>query len=105
MNEWAADSPMVQRIHVLGGPTKDLGCSGIKAGVLVTENKAVRQSVAAALQATPISGITDAALSEVLRDEARLGKLLAANRMLLGEAMDLCAAWCRFHEFEYVPCR
>ena len=96
---WNSSSPLLSQVHVLGGPTKDLGCSGIKAGILVTENADVRRSVSTALQATPISGVTDAALSHILADQAQLEDLLKENQRLLGEAMDLCAAWCKFHGF------
>ena len=96
---WNSSSPLLSQVHVLGGPTKDLGCSGIKAGILITENADVRRSVSTALQATPISGVTDAALSHILADQVQLEDLLKENQRLLGEAMDLCAAWCKFHGF------
>jgi hypothetical protein len=79
--------------------TKDLGLSGLKAAILVTENEVVRRCVEYNLGATPISGSSDAAISYILRDDQLVDELLAKNARLLGEAMDLCADWAEFHEF------
>lgn len=79
--------------------TKDLGLSGLKAALLVTENKEVRQCVEVGLWATPISGLTDAAMSHLLSDDTRVDGLVMENRRLLGMAMDLCADWADFHDF------
>jgi hypothetical protein len=79
--------------------TKDLGLSGLKAALLVTENADVRKCVEVGLWATPISGLTDAAMSSLLNDDERLDELLARNAKMSGEAMDLCADWAEFHEF------
>jgi hypothetical protein len=68
----------------------------------VTENEQVRRCVEYNLGATPISGLTDAAISHILRNEVLLDELLKKNARLLGEAMDLCADWAEFHEFPYV---
>lgn len=89
---------MLDYIHVLTGPTKDLGLSGIKAALLVTENASVRQLVRQALLATPISGLTDAALSRILADGPLVDQLLTENARKLGAAMDLCATWARHHK-------
>jgi hypothetical protein len=79
--------------------TKDLGLSGLKAALLVTENDKIRKCVEVNLWATPISGLTDAAMSYLLQDDQRVDDLLARNAKLLGEAMDLCADWADFHAF------
>jgi bifunctional pyridoxal-dependent enzyme with beta-cystathionase and maltose regulon repressor activities len=100
--EWSLDSDLLDRIHVLGSVTKDLGLSGLKAAILVIENESVRKCVEYNLGATPISGLSDAAISHILTDDRRVDKLLARNSRLLGKAMDLCADWAEFHEFPYV---
>ena len=97
--EWSLDSDLLGQIHVLGSMTKDLGLSGLKAALLVTENEEIRKSVEVNLWATPISGLTDAAVSHLLEDDQRVDDLLARNAKLLGEAMDLCADCAEFHEF------
>jgi len=79
--------------------TKDLGLSGLKAALLVTENEEIRKSVEVNLWATPISGLTDAAMSHLLEDDQRVDDLLARNANLLGEAMNICADWAEFHGF------
>jgi hypothetical protein len=102
MPEWSHDSGMLDQIHVLGSVTKDLGLSGLKAALLVTENANVRKCVEVGLWATPISGLTDAAMSHLLGDEARVDDLLVRNAELSGKTMDLCADWAEFHNFPYV---
>ena len=97
--EWSLGSDLLDQIHVLGSVTKDLGLSGLKAAILVTENEHVRRCVEYNLGATPISGLTDAAISHLLADEGRVDELLARNSRLLGEAMDFCADWAEFHNF------
>lgn len=86
-------------MHVLASVTKDLGLSGLKAAILVTENEKIRKCVEYNLGATPISGNSDAAISHILRDERLVDELLAKNARLLGEAMDLCADWAEYHQF------
>lgn len=102
---WSADSPMLRQIHVLGSMTKDLGLSGLKAALLVTENESVRKCVEVGLWATPISGLSDAAMSHLLSDEERVDGLLTKNVRLLGRAMELCADWSDYHGFPYVSKR
>lgn len=65
----------------------------------MTENEEIRKCVEVNLWATPISGLTDAAVSHLLEDDQVVDDLLARNAKLLGEAMDLCADWAEFHEF------
>jgi aspartate/methionine/tyrosine aminotransferase len=99
--EWQEGSDMLGQIHVLGSMTKDLGLSGLKAALLVTENTEIRKCVEVNLWATPISGLTDAAMSYLLNDEERVDRLLTRNAQSLGRAMDLCADWAEFHSFPY----
>ena len=82
--------------------TKDLGLSGLKAALLVTENDEVRKVVEVNLSATPISGLSDAAMSHLLSDEKRVNGLLAKNVELLGKTMDKCADWAEYHNFPLV---
>lgn len=100
--EWSLDSPIVRQIHVLGSMTKDLGLSGLKAALLVTEHEEIRKVVEVGLWATPISGLSDAAMSHLLSDEKRVEGLLNKNAILLGRAMDRCADWADHHDFPYV---
>jgi hypothetical protein len=79
--------------------TKDLGLSGLKAALLVTENEEVRKCVEVGLWATPISGLTDAAITHLISDEEQLDELLSVNQFRLQQAMNLCADWAEFHNF------
>lgn len=100
--EWSAESSLLPQIHVLGSMTKDLGLSGLKAALLVTENREIRHCVEVGLWATPISGMSDAAMTHLLSDDTRVDRLLAKNAKLLGQAMDRCADWAEFHLFPFV---
>jgi aspartate/methionine/tyrosine aminotransferase len=91
------------RIHVLAGPTKDFGASGVKAGALVSQdNVDVIKVITAALEATPISSTTDAVLTVILNNEEYCDWFLEENRNRLRKAFELIASWCEFHHLPYV---
>ena len=101
------------RIHVLAGPTKTFGASGIKVGALVSQyNPTIIKMLGAALNATPISSAADALFTSVLmdgRDEGPTGVeessglgtfarwFLDENVKRLTKAFELVARWCNFH--------
>lgn len=90
------------RLHVLSAPTKDLGLSGLKAGLLISENQQLLQLMRVAMYATPISGGTDAILSPLLDDTALAQELLQDNKRLLTRAANMLGDWLTFHKLPYV---
>lgn len=120
------------RIHVLTGPTKTFGASGIKVGALVSQaNPVLVGMLNAALRATPVSSVADGLITGVLCGEMEgdLGEdsgdrngegkgkgseelgtglggfarwFLEENRRRLSVAFELVGAWCVFHKIEYV---
>ncbi|KII84198.1 hypothetical protein PLICRDRAFT_374221 [Plicaturopsis crispa FD-325 SS-3] len=92
------------RIHVLAGPTKDLGASGLKVGAFVSQhNPDLVQVVRGAIASIPISSASDALLTAVLRDDAFRIWFLEENRRRLSKAFENVAAWCLFHDIPFVP--
>ena len=111
------------RVHVLAGPTKTFGASGIKVGALVSQHHStLRRMLAAALNATPVSAAADALMTQVLlgarvdnedgeqrnnTDATHVGTFarwfLNENVHRLSSAFELVASWCEFHQLRYVP--
>ncbi|EKM52149.1 uncharacterized protein PHACADRAFT_262659 [Phanerochaete carnosa HHB-10118-sp] len=108
------------RIHVLAGPTKAFGASGIKAGALVSQhNPTIVKMLNVALRATPISSAADALFTHVLLGnlgdgghelQGRAQQLGTFTRWYLDEnvkrmskAFDFVGNWCDFHKLNFVP--
>ncbi|KAF7342320.1 PLP-dependent transferase [Mycena venus] len=90
------------RVHVLAGPTKDFGASGIKLGLLVSPSNAPLISLLKPLfNATPISAASDLLFARVLGDTPFVDKFLADNRAALGEAYEFVARWMIFHDLPF----
>ncbi|KAG7088762.1 hypothetical protein E1B28_012728 [Marasmius oreades] len=90
------------RIHVLAGPGKDFGASGIKAAGLVSQNNpSVVACVRAALMPIPVSSAADAIFTSILNDVDFCERFLEENRIKLGKAFELLADWCNFHGLSF----
>ncbi|QRV85623.1 aminotransferase class I and II protein [Ceratobasidium sp. AG-Ba] len=92
------------RIHVLAGPTKDFGASGIKVGSLISQhNPDLLRLVERAVQALPMSSAADALFTKVLSDVQFRDWFLEENRKRLRQAFELAGDWCTFHNLSFVP--
>jgi len=108
------------RIHVLAGPTKTFGASGVKVGALVSQhNPTIVKMLDVALRATPISSAADALFTHVLmggwdedldgsqNEVHQLGTFarwfLDENVKRMSKAFDLVGSWCDFHGLSFVP--
>ncbi|KAJ7250613.1 PLP-dependent transferase [Mycena rebaudengoi] len=90
------------RVHVLAGPTKDFGASGVKLGLLISpSNLTLLKLVRPLFNATPISSLSDALFVRVLSDKPFVRTFLADNRRALGQAYDLVADWMTFHNLSF----
>ncbi|KAJ7506142.1 PLP-dependent transferase [Mycena galericulata] len=90
------------RVHVLAGPTKDFGASGLKLGLLVSpSNPPLIELLRPLFNATPISAASDLLFSRVLADEAFVEQFLSDNRTALRAAYELVAEWMIFHELPF----
>ncbi|KEP45535.1 1-aminocyclopropane-1-carboxylate synthase-like protein, partial [Rhizoctonia solani 123E] len=94
----------LSRIHVVLGPTKDFGSSGLKLGSLVSQNNPdLLASVRRAVQAVPTSSATDALFTAVLGDVEFREWFLEENRNRLRVAFERVGDWCMFHKLPFVP--
>ncbi|KAJ7281046.1 pyridoxal phosphate-dependent transferase [Mycena rebaudengoi] len=80
------------RVHVLCGPTKDFGASGLKLGLLVSQgNPDLLKLLRPLFYATPISSVSDALFSRVLQDKTFVKEFLADNSIALRDAYEFAA--------------
>ncbi|KAJ7202587.1 PLP-dependent transferase [Mycena pura] len=90
------------RVHVLAGPTKDFGASGIKLGLIISPaNPELLNLVRPLFYATPISSVSDVLFARVLQDKPFVERFLADNRAALREAYELVAEWLMWHGLEF----
>ncbi|KAH7927596.1 PLP-dependent transferase [Leucogyrophana mollusca] len=92
------------RIHVLAGPAKDFGVSGLKVGVFVSQqNDDMVKLIRASLGPIPISSASDSIMTAVLNDSKFRTWFLEENRRRLTKAFERVASWCDFHKISYEP--
>ncbi|KAJ7172929.1 PLP-dependent transferase [Mycena crocata] len=90
------------RVHVLAGPTKDFGASGLKLGLLISQgNPSLLALIRPLFNATPISSVSDLLFSRVLQDTPFVENFLVDNRAALSAAYELVARWLLFHGLEF----
>jgi aspartate/methionine/tyrosine aminotransferase len=86
------------RIHVLAGPSKDLGASGVKIGALVSQNNPeLVQLIRAGTSNSPLSTASDAVFTSILNDEKFLLWFLEENRRRLRNASEFVCDWLEDH--------
>ncbi len=74
------------RVHIVWAFSKDFGASGLRCGVLVSENEAVNAAVDALAYWACCSGHTQHLLGELISDDAWVDGYIASMRGLLGGA-------------------
>lgn len=89
-------SGLPTHVHVLLSPSKDLGISALKVGLLVSTDKGVLQLVQGSMNATPISGASDALVTRMLGDAEFLRTMREGNVTRLREAWELFEGWCKW---------
>jgi len=73
-------------LHIVWAFSKDFGLSGLRSGVLFSENERVLQAVDALAMWASTSGDTQSLLRQLIADEAWVDGYLAQNKRRLGEA-------------------
>jgi len=81
-----------ERVHIVWAFSKDFGASGLRCGVLISENQAVNAAVDALAYWACCSGHTQYLLGELISDEAWFDSYLESMRTLLRGAHDRLAA-------------
>jgi aspartate/methionine/tyrosine aminotransferase len=74
------------RVHIVWAFSKDFGASGLRCGVLVSENEAVHAAVDGLAYWACCSGHTQHLLGEMISDEVWVDAYLAFMRRALGDA-------------------
>ncbi|EIW83723.1 PLP-dependent transferase [Coniophora puteana RWD-64-598 SS2] len=82
------------RVHVVAGPPKDFGASGLRIGIFVSQNPALIKLLQASMMGNAISNSTDAIFTTALMDREWRNNFLAENKKRVGEAYDRVHAWC-----------
>ena len=73
-------------VHIVWAFSKDFGASGLRCGVLISENQAVLDAVGGLAYWSACSGHTQYLLSELIADEMAVDDHVAAMRAELGQA-------------------
>lgn len=77
-------APLGDDVHVVWGASKDFGMSGLRCGVLVTENEELRDAMAAQSMWSSVSTHTQAILARMWGDDAFVERFVAENQARLG---------------------
>jgi aspartate/methionine/tyrosine aminotransferase len=91
------------RIHIVWAFSKDFGASGLRCGVLVSENEAVNAAVDALAYWACCSGHTQHLLGELVSDEAWIDGYVSRMQTLLRDANDRLAGRLGAGGIPYVP--
>jgi len=92
-----------EAIHFVWAFSKDFGASGLRCGVLVSENRAVTGALESMAYWAACSTHTQHLLSEFIADEARVDSALDSMRSNLREAYDRVTAALDMAQIRYVP--
>jgi 1-aminocyclopropane-1-carboxylate synthase 1/2/6 len=95
------DNPV--RVHAIWGFAKDFGLSGLKVGVLHTENTTALAAARALAYFAPVSTATQAMLTDLLDDRGWVREFLAASRKRLAESYHHTASLLDAHGIPYLP--
>jgi 1-aminocyclopropane-1-carboxylate synthase len=78
-------------VHVVWGASKDFGVSGLRCGVLVTENEMLREAMAAQSMWSSVSTHTQAILAAMWADPAFVDRFVDTNRDRLSRRFEMLA--------------
>ena len=90
-------------VHIIWAFSKDFGASGLRCGVLVSENQDLLKAVDALAQWTCVSGHTQYLLGEAVSDEAWVDSYVEDVRATLGTAYQTVTAALEDHAIPYLP--
>ena len=96
-------SDMGEWLHIVWAFSKDFGLSGLRSGVLFSENERVLRAVDALAMWASTSGDTQSLLRQLLADEAWVAGYLTENKKRLGEAYRRVTAVLDEYGIEYIP--
>lgn len=91
------------RIHLVWAFSKDFAASGLRCGVLVTENDGVRQAVDGLAYWGAVSGDTQFVLEQMISDDAWVDEFIVENQRRLGDAYRAVTAALDAAAIPYLP--
>ncbi len=91
------------RRHVVWAFSKDFAASGLRAGVLLSENEGVRQAIDGLAYWAAVSGDTQYVLEQLITDDAWVDDFVAENQRRLGEAYRAATAALEAAAIPYLP--
>jgi aspartate/methionine/tyrosine aminotransferase len=95
--------PLGDRAHIVWAFSKDFGASGLRCGVLVSENEAVNAAVDALAYWACCSGHTQYLLGDMISDEVWVDSYIDSMRELLRDAYDRITAALAAGGIRYLP--
>ncbi len=90
-------------VHIVWAFSKDFGASGLRCGVLISENEAALDAVGSLAYWSACSGHTQHLLSDLVADEAVVDAHIAGMRAKLGQAYRQLTAALDAHGINYIP--
>jgi len=94
---------MTDLLHIVWAFSKDFGMSGLRSGVLFTENRDVMQAVDALAYWAAVSGDTQSLLAQLLADQDWVDGYIVENQRRLGEAYRRVTAVLDEYGVRYLP--
>lgn len=92
-----------ERLHIVWAVSKDLAASGLRCGVLVSENQPVMEAVDSLAYWASVSGDTQYLIGEMVSDTAWLDEFMAENQRRLGDAYSKVTAALEEAAIPYLP--
>ncbi|KAJ4982812.1 hypothetical protein SVAN01_11685 [Stagonosporopsis vannaccii] len=90
-------------VHVLWGPSKDLGANGLRLGVVASHNTALLSACRASAIFSSPSSLAETALHRILTNQSFLAYYIAENRRRLAEAYRFATDLLRQYDIDYLP--
>ncbi|NNC93526.1 MAG: aminotransferase class I/II-fold pyridoxal phosphate-dependent enzyme [Acidimicrobiia bacterium] len=92
-----------ERIHIVWAFSKDFAASGLRCGVLVSENEGVLGAIEGVAYWSAVSGDTQYLLEQLISDTDWVNGFTAENRRRLGDTYRRVTAALDAHRIEYLP--
>ncbi|KOS22910.1 putative inactive 1-aminocyclopropane-1-carboxylate synthase-like protein 2 [Escovopsis weberi] len=89
------------RVHLMYSVSKDLGCSGLRFGCLVTQSHKELRMSQAILNNAKLCTAAAAMMAPIVADTARMKTLMGLNLSRLRRAASLAVAFAEFHGLTY----
>jgi aspartate/methionine/tyrosine aminotransferase len=97
------DNELRHDVHFLWAISKDFGASGLRCGVIYSQNEAFMEGLGTLNIFSGVSGPIQYMISELLTDDAYVDHFLGESRRLLRQSYRICTAKLEEMVIPYVP--